>query len=281
MRLAFRILNVFAADGGRFTGNPLCVFEDGSGLSAETMQALARQFNLSETTFVLPCDHATAAMRIFTPAMELPFAGHPTLGTAEVVRDLRQTPAAITLSTQAGIIPVRAQRNVWTLTAGPPRALSLETGRSIELVTELGLTAADLAAPPLWVSTGIQQLLVPLVSAQAVERARAGAGLAAFANDMGKVGIYLFSPVDADPVSVRFFFAKAGGALIEDPATGSACANLGGYVVATGKGLPLERTLLQGATVARPSRLLLSVDQSGTICVAGEVVEIGRGHVDI
>src|SRR5512136_1336894 len=94
--LPYRIVNVFAR-GGAFTGNPLCVFEDGSGLDEATMQALARQFNLSETTFVLPSERATARVRIFTPSYEMPFAGHPTLGTAHVVRALTATGNALSL----------------------------------------------------------------------------------------------------------------------------------------------------------------------------------------
>jgi len=90
----FRIVNVFTEGTQPFTGNPLCVFEDGSGLSGERMQALARQFNLSETTFILPPTDgkANARVRIFTPAYEMAFAGHPTLGTAQVCR----SPAAMT-----------------------------------------------------------------------------------------------------------------------------------------------------------------------------------------
>lgn len=281
MRLAFRILNVFAVDGGRFTGNPLCVFEDGTGLTTESMLALARQFNLSETTFVLPSEDATAAVRIFTPAMELPFAGHPTLGTAEVVRDMKRSPPTITLSMQAGIIPVSAQQNVWTLTAGRPQSRGLEGGRIDALVKALGLTPPDLAASPLWVSTGMEQLLVPLASVEAVDRAQSGPGLSAFANDFGKVGVYVFSPLAEQELAVRFFFGKAGGALKEDPATGSACANLGGYALATGASPPFARTLSQGSRVQRPSRLKLSVNPSGKILVGGEVIEIGRGHIQL
>src|SRR6202046_4603523 len=85
----FRIVNVFTREQGPFTGNPLCVFENGGGLSTEEMQALARQFNLSETTFILPSTRANARVRIFTPAYEMPFAGHPTLGSAHVCRDLK------------------------------------------------------------------------------------------------------------------------------------------------------------------------------------------------
>ncbi|HST00429.1 MAG TPA: PhzF family phenazine biosynthesis isomerase, partial [Usitatibacter sp.] len=80
---AFRIVNVFTREG-RLTGNPLAVIEDARGIDDATQQALARQFNLSETTFILPSDTANARVRIYTPAYEMPFAGHPTLGTAHV-----------------------------------------------------------------------------------------------------------------------------------------------------------------------------------------------------
>src|SRR5438552_5996481 len=115
----FRIVNVFAE--ASLEGNPLCVFEDGRGLDDATMQALALQFNLSETTFVLPSERATARVRIFTPTFEMPFAGHPTLGSAHVVRELHRADAltyhadaltlhadALTLEMRAGVIPVNA-----------------------------------------------------------------------------------------------------------------------------------------------------------------------------
>src|SRR5215204_6198351 len=103
MELRYRIVNVFAREG-RLTGNPLCVFEDGSSLDDATMQALALQFNLSETTFILPSTKATARVRIFTPAYEMPFAGHPTLGTAHVVRSLQNPGDKVTLEMKAGVI---------------------------------------------------------------------------------------------------------------------------------------------------------------------------------
>src|SRR5882672_845175 len=111
----FRIVNVFAETP--LGGNPLAVFENARGLDDATMQALARQFNLSETTFVLPSTSATARVRIFTPTFEMPFAGHPTLGTAHVVRSLTGTGNAVTLEMKAGIIPVDAQEDIWTLRA--------------------------------------------------------------------------------------------------------------------------------------------------------------------
>src|SRR5256714_14746352 len=109
--LAFRIVNVFAR-AARLSGNPLAVVEDGRGLDDATMQALALQFNLSETTFILPSQSATAHVRIFTPTFEMPFAGHPTLGTAHVVRSLRNSGNAVTLELRAGIIPVQAEGDV-------------------------------------------------------------------------------------------------------------------------------------------------------------------------
>ena len=101
---AYHLLNVFTLGRDRLSGNPLCVFEDGRGLEDETMQTLARQFNLSETTFIFPSEKASAAVRIFTPNYEMPFAGHPTLGTAHVVRAVRGAGDAVTLEMKAGVI---------------------------------------------------------------------------------------------------------------------------------------------------------------------------------
>src|SRR5438309_9391427 len=119
-----RILNVFAR-AGRLTGNPLCVFEDGEGVDDTTMQALARQLNLSETTFILPSDSADARVRIFTPAYEMPFAGHPTLGTAHVVRSLGLGANSLRLELPVGVVPVDALGNRWTLTAPAPTSHEL------------------------------------------------------------------------------------------------------------------------------------------------------------
>ncbi|HEY0747389.1 MAG TPA: PhzF family phenazine biosynthesis isomerase, partial [Steroidobacteraceae bacterium] len=102
----FRIVNVFTEGQAPFTGNPLCVFENGADFSSEQMQALARQFNLSETTFLLPSTRANARVRIFTPSYEMAFAGHPTLGSAYVCRALKLGGDSLSLEMQAGLIPV-------------------------------------------------------------------------------------------------------------------------------------------------------------------------------
>src|SRR6202140_5486972 len=167
---AYRIVNVFAREG-RLTGNPLCVFEDGTGLDDAAQQALARQFNLSETTFVLPSDKATARVRIYTPSYEMPFAGHPTLGTAHVVRALKGGGDAVALEMKAGIIPVNAKGDRWTLQANEPRSRAVELTRA-ELEGILGLEPGDVAEWPLWVNAGKEQLVVPLASREAGRRAR-------------------------------------------------------------------------------------------------------------
>ena len=288
-RYDYWLVNVFAFKDEALTGNPLCVFEDGTGLDEATMQALALQFNLSETTFIFPSTLATARVRIFTPAAELPFAGHPTLGAAQVVRALsRKGDAAggeVTLEMKAGVIPVEASGNFWTLKANPPVTRAFDAARAAELASALGLKPEHFAATPLWVNTGMEQLLVPLVSKDAVRKVAPSAGLGAFVNASGKVPVYCFSPLTGEAAEAemlaRFFFGKNSGSVMEDPATGSACANLGGYVLASGQELPLKRTLLQGEFVGRPSKLELSVDATRTIRVGGEVIELGLGAINL
>jgi PhzF family phenazine biosynthesis protein len=275
---AFRILNVFARDG-RLTGNPLCVFEDGRDLDDATLQALARQFNLSETTFILPSSKATARVRIFTPGYEMPFAGHPTLGTAHVVRALKGGDR-VTLEMKAGVIPVEAAGDVWTLGANRPRWREVSESRA-DLAAVLGLEPGDLAERPLWVNAGKEQLLVPVASPQAVRRARPRAdAFSRLKSEDGQSMACVFSDAGdaAGTVESRFFF-PSGAAILEDPATGSACANLGGWFCALRPGARIERVVSQGEAVGRPSTLRLAV-RDGAIFVGGRVIELGRGTLE-
>jgi PhzF family phenazine biosynthesis protein len=275
----YRIVNVFAESP--LAGNPLCVFEDGSALDGATMQALALQFNLSETTFILPASDkaATARVRIFTPAFEMPFAGHPTLGTAHVVRDLKNAGDAVRLEMQAGVIPVNAIGDVWTLQANAPRTSKPQVTRA-EFARMLGLEAADVLDGALWVDTGSEQLIMPLASTEAVERCQPNAELLArYSVGNKRKGLaYVWARVDDTTVCARFFFTKYGS-VIEDPGTGSACANLGGWFIAQGAPLPLAITVLQGDQIGRPCRLGLQVDAQQRILVSGRVIALGRGEI--
>ena len=271
----FRLVNVFAES--TLAGNPLAVFEDARGLEDATMQALALQFNLSETTFVLPSERASARVRIFTPTFEMPFAGHPTLGTSHVVRELARTGDRVTLEMKAGVIPVDAAGDVWTLQANAPAHRAPQASRDA-LAAMLGLEPADIGAAPLWVDTGSEQLVVPLGSFDAVRRAAPRAdAMIATASNAGRSMAYVFAR-EGDRVLARFFFPKHG-AVIEDPGTGSACANLGGWLVATGAPLPQKLAIDQGEAVGRPCRLGLEVTVDRRILVSGRVIEIARGEL--
>ncbi|HKW81869.1 MAG TPA: PhzF family phenazine biosynthesis protein [Casimicrobiaceae bacterium] len=280
----FRIVNVFAEDAV-LSGNPLAVIEDGRGLSDETMQALALQFNLSETTFVLPSAAATAQVRIFTPTFEMPFAGHPTLGTAHVVRDVLDCGDRLTLEMRVGIVPVSGRGDRWTLQAKAPRTREPAAPREA-LASMLGLTTADLGTTPLWIDTGSEQLVVPLASADAVRRATPDPALLVRLASLDLAGsgtramAYVWARAGEGQVLSRFFFVKHGAAL-EDPGTGSACANLGGWLVATGAPRPQSLVVAQGAAVGRPCRLELDVDADQRIFVSGRVIDLGRGTISL
>jgi len=286
VQLRYRIVNVFTRGSDPFTGNPLAVVEDAGDLDEATMLALARQLNLSETTFItaLDCNAGEAHVRIFTTAYEMPFAGHPTLGTAGVVADLLGGVDNVTLVLPAGRVPVvrtaTDQPSCWTLTtAVTPTVRPPEAGRA-DQAAMLGLTEADLGDDALFVDAGVEQLVVPLVGVESVRRiapvphlleqhARSGAGM---------VQVLVWAPSGADEVEARFFVAEGGG-FFEDPATGSACANLGGWLQARGAHEPggLSRLVHQGSAVSRPSELHLEVSAEGVVTVGGTILDVGRG----
>jgi trans-2,3-dihydro-3-hydroxyanthranilate isomerase len=278
--LNFRIVNVFTRDADPLSGNPLCVFENAESLDTATMQRLARQFNLSETTFLLPSSHATARVRIFTPAYEMPFAGHPTLGSAYVCRALGLCADVATLEMQAGVIPVRAAGTRWTLQANPATSRPCETPAPV-LADMLSLSPDDIGAPVLWVKAGKEQLIVPLKSEAAVRKATARADqFAAVKSEDNHSMAYIFAEIAPSRVLGRFFFPQ-DSAILEDPATGSATANLGGWLIAAGRTLPQSLEISQGEYAGRPSKLFLDVDAEGRIFVGGDVIELGRGTVQL
>jgi trans-2,3-dihydro-3-hydroxyanthranilate isomerase len=279
--LNYRILNVFIDGDNPFSGNPLCVFEDAADLSDEDMQNLARQLNLSETTFITPGGaDVSANVRIFTPSYEMPFAGHPTLGTAYVVHELSSTGDAILLRMPAGDIPVRVTDNVWTMRVNAPVSYPVDAQLS-NLTAMIGLTADRVAAEPLWVDTGSLQLILPLRSARDVRTASADPKLLArFATRPdGESLVYIWAPTGPDTIEARLFFTQSH-AVLEDPATGSACANLGGWFLANEQ-RAIRRRIRQGSAIRRPSILDLAVGEDGTILVSGAVREVGRGTFKI
>jgi trans-2,3-dihydro-3-hydroxyanthranilate isomerase len=276
MQLRYRILNVFTSGGAKLSGNPLAVIEDGSALDGVQMQAIARQFNLSETTFILPSKRAAALVRIFTPAYEMPFAGHPTLGTAHVCRALGLGGNQLGLEMRAGIIPVTANGDHWTLRAGPATSRLVEVPPA-EIARLLGLEAGDVGFQPLWMKAGREQLVIPLISEAAVKRAKPLPALFEKLRCVdGPAHAYVFASIGAKKIISRFFFPD-GSAILEDPATGSACANLGAWFLAMGRRPPLDFEVSQGEQIGRPSLLHLEVNTDNEVFVGGDVIELGSG----
>jgi trans-2,3-dihydro-3-hydroxyanthranilate isomerase len=284
----FHIVDVFAES--LHAGNTLAVVRDASALEPAAMQAIAREFGFSETTFVVTSARdAAPRVRIFTPAEELPFAGHPTLGSAWVIREhgLGRAAKRVTLALGVGPVPVDFEpapdggERAW-LTA-PPVTL----GRTLEasrLAPVLGLEPRDFQRdlPAQHVSAGAAFLHVPLASEDAVRRAHFD--LAAFA-PLAAEGlpphVYLFAPGTRADFHARTFF-HAGG-VREDPATGSATAFLGAYLLAHGaRGERFSLRIEQGVEMGRPSLLLLEVAgplASAKIRVGGRVLESARGEL--
>ncbi len=264
------IVDVFAEH--RLQGNQLAVVEDAAALPAELMQAIAREMNFSETTFVTARDDGRARVRIFTPGEELPFAGHPTLGTAWVLCGGR---GAITLALAAGDVPVRFDNGIGWLT--PPAATfgdAIEPARAAAL---LGLTPADLdpELDPQEVTCGPTFPIVGVASLEALKRIRVDLevqrelGIAGFPFAVCRGG---YSP-DADYAARLIFFDGSG--LREDPATGSANAAFAQYLQARGAGG--QRVVEQGFEIGRPSRIHLSLD--GTAQVGGRVQPVLEGKL--
>jgi PhzF family phenazine biosynthesis protein len=250
------------------------------------MQAIARQFNLSETTFILPADEdeargAHARVRIFTPSLEMPFAGHPTLGTASVVAQLNRGLDLVTLAMPAGLAPVRRVKNRWVLTT--PRAARLRgfAGSAADLAHAVGLHAQEIASPPVWVDTGVEQLLAEVRDPVALRRATASAAelgtMARASYGESQVLLWCRQADDTKDVAARFFFT-GDGSVAEDPATGSACGNLGGWLGSQGR-LSTKFVVRQGDQVGRPSTIHVTPLPDGHVEVGGVVVELGRGSL--
>jgi trans-2,3-dihydro-3-hydroxyanthranilate isomerase len=275
----------------RFGGNPLAVLTDAHGLDDGTMQAIAREFNFSETTFVTaPADRRhTARVRIFTPGGELPFAGHPTVGTAFVLASIGAAPGADELVFEEGVGPVHVridrrggQIDRCTLTAArlPERLASV--GQRTRLAAMLGLHAGDVVAPGEVWSCGVAFTVVPLASVPALERARLDRDRwARLLGEQEGQKVYPVARVDNTTWRVRMFAPSLGVA--EDPATGSAAAALAGWLAAHEPGASGTRhwRILQGEEIGRPSEIALEADLvSGTpsaVRVGGRCVMVGEG----
>ncbi|MBI4264989.1 MAG: PhzF family phenazine biosynthesis protein [Acidobacteria bacterium] len=301
MSLAYLHYDVFTNQP--LVGNQLAVFLDGRGLSSARMQKLAREMNFSESTFILPPEAADTdvRMRIFTPASELPMAGHPTIGSAFALA-------------QTGAIAAGASRVVFGLGVGPtPVDLEWDENGRLRFAwmtqpnpvfdppvddragaaAALGLSAGDLDAglPVQQVSCGVPYMLVPLRDRGAVDRAEldpAASRACMLANAMNPAACFFLFSVSTDRSTETAYsrmFAPGFG-ITEDPATGSAAGPLGCYLVRHGvvSGDAARRIVSrQGVAMGRPSTLHISIGSTGgeisEVKVGGEAVLVARGEV--
>jgi trans-2,3-dihydro-3-hydroxyanthranilate isomerase len=275
MEVAFRLVDVFTERP--FAGNQLCVVPDSPAeLASEQMQTLAREIGFSETTFVTSSGGDRYTVRIFTPVEELPFAGHPTLGTAFVMVSEGRVSSPVVQTSPAGEVPVEIDAEAGN---GWMTQLPAEFGAEFDdrdlLARALRLSVDDLhpELPAQVVSTGLGPLLVPVQDEAALRRA---------VNDMevtreacqrsGGYEIYAFAIRGDGDVMARFF--DPFGDIGEDPATGSAAGPLGAYLAARNlAGMPGTAIVSQGEMVGRPSELHLDVREDGD----GYVVRVGGG----
>ena len=259
-------------------GNQLAVFTDARGLEDETMQALAREVNFSESTFVFPPeDEGHARIRIFTPLVELPFAGHPTLGTAFVLAGPLQTPE-LRLETARGIVPVRLEREENRLVFGRmeqpiPSIHAYE--KECELLAALGVEASEL--PVELYDNGMRHVYVALRSEEEVAGLRPDLARLELPPDLG---INCFAG-SGTRWKTRMFAPGAGVA--EDPATGSAAGPLALHLARHGRiAFGDEIEISQGAEIGRPSTLFSRADGSADaverVEVGGSAVTVARGE---
>ncbi len=302
MQIAFEQVDVFT--DRPFTGNALCVVPDGTGLSSEQMQAIAREMNLSETAFVLPPTDPRAAywMRIFTPAKEIPFAGHPSVGTAYVMASagrfpLREPVTRIYQQGGIGTLPLDIE-----VANGRPGRVIMTQGTPTfadvlrdwgPIAEALGVDAGTLAKsslPAQVVSTGLAHLMVPLPDLNVIGSLRPNVALLdTLLQSCGALGCFVFCLQTTTPdtfAHARMFAPGAG--VPEDPATGSAAGPLGAYLAAHGV-LPKAQPaflLEQGLEMGRPSLIWVEVgrDAAGmatTVRVGGTTVPVIRGTIDV
>jgi trans-2,3-dihydro-3-hydroxyanthranilate isomerase len=278
--LPYEVVDVFTDRA--FAGNPLAVVLGADGLPTAALQALAQEFALSETAFPLPPDRdgADYRLRIFTPVTELPFAGHPSVGAAEVMaRTGRVGAGRVVQSCGAGLLPLVVDGSDVTLTAGEP-----SVGGPVDpgpLLAALGLSPDDVAGPAGRAGCGLEFTYL-LVRDDAVARALPDAG-ALRALDLG-AGVSVTSWADGRAHS-RVFVPEVGVA--EDPATGSAAVGLAVHLAAAGllRDGAVEYVVHQGREMGRPSVLRCAARVAGgsatEVTVAGHVVPVARGEVRV
>jgi len=283
----FYILDVFG--NSKYTGNQLAVFTDTDDLPSVDMQRIAREINFSETTFITSRQQLQGGypVRIFTPGREVDFAGHPTLGTAYIIRKfIDPSHSDITkLNLAVGQIPVTFEGDLIWMRQNPPIFGDILPARLIADLLNLHVGDLDERFPVMEVSTGLPFTIVPLKNQEALKRAGINHDLFPdFIKKAWAKGIMVFCPEgynSKQDLSSRVFVDYYG--IPEDPATGSATGCLAAYLINTGMfgKSRLQMTIGQGYEIGRPSELMIRAelnDQEYEIIVGGKVFVIAEGE---
>jgi PhzF family phenazine biosynthesis protein len=273
----FAQVDVFTTGPG--LGNPLAVVLDAAGLSSGEMQRFARWTNLSETTFVVPTDDPEAdyAVRIFTPGGEIPFAGHPTLGTCHAwlaAGGRPRIPGIVVQRCASGLIPVRRTGDDTLAFAEPPllRSGPVEEELIARLAASIGLPRAAIVDAQ-WGDNGPGWVIVLLESADAVLAVEPGDVFC----DLGIVGLYPAGSPAA--LELRAMWPQ-DGSVVEDPVTGSLNASAAGWLIRSDR-LAAPYTATQGAALGRAGRIEITQDADGTIWTGGRTMTVVSGTVDL
>jgi trans-2,3-dihydro-3-hydroxyanthranilate isomerase len=288
---SYILLDVFTSQA--LAGNQLAVFTDGRGLSDAEMQMLAKETNLSETTFIIPRDAAVerergVQVRIFTTQEELPFAGHPTLGTATVLR--RNKEPKIELDLRVGKIPVTFEERCSEPAFGEMVQRNPEFGaihKASDIAAIAGLRPEDFESelPIQTVSTGMAFMIAPVKSLERIQAIDYQASVAKkYLEHSDAKFIFFVCKQTVDPqarLHARMIFYNG-----EDPATGSASGCAAAWMAKYGVAASNERVLIeQGIEMGRPSRIFVSAqrtdDQVVNVCVGGQAIEVARGEFKI
>jgi trans-2,3-dihydro-3-hydroxyanthranilate isomerase len=301
MKLNFVTVDVFT--GTQFAGNPLAVVLNAKGLTGGQMQAIAAEFNLAETTFVLPPKHAahTAEVRIFTPRSEMPFAGHPNVGTAFALARIGTSYGraingeSVTFEEKAGLVPISILKE-GTMVTGARLASPQPLTLGAEIPTDLIASACSLSIddietrnhPPLIASCG-----VPFILAELKDRARLAAAAArsdVFMREISRLpvtSIFIYAHVAEDGLDIRARMFAPHHGIPEDPATGSANVALIGLLahLRSEADLRISKTIAQGVEMGRPSLLHAEAEKNnGTVTatyIGGRCVPVMSGVIEL
>ncbi len=275
--LRYYWVNVFTTKQDQ--GNPLPVVILEETLSKQSMQAIAKIFNQSETVFIENAEHEQPQLHIYTPMQELPFAGHPIIGALEVLTEIQPSKRIQTIRCNAGLIDTHFDNNNIHWIKAPVNPTSRASTLDIKTTGKmLGLESNQILHAPVWINSGSEQLLVQIQDFTKIDNIQLNAELFAQHATLyaGRTMIYLWA-IHPDGIYCRYLYLK-NGIIGEDSGTGSAAANLGGWHLLQDQ-TNIELRIQQGTLLGQESILYLQVNDNREIWIGGQNRMMGTGEL--